>query len=289
MIVNHLGVSGGKDSTALLLWAVCESGYPLETLNVTFCDTGNEHEYTYEHIRLLSERVHPIEVIKPPLDFYQLANKKKRFPSPTRRFCTSELKIKPTRVHIQKLLGQGYDVLLHSGVRAEESKERAELPERKWDEFFDCEVYRPLLRWTIDDVWAIHRRYGIPRNKLYDLGAKRVGCLPCIMSRKAEIRMIARRFPERIAMIREAENRVPSKYGLSTFFSIGKIPAIHCTRQVTTSDGRIVKVPTIDDVVAWSCTKDRTRKNLQYMLDFDDDRELSADIGLCPSSFGACE
>lgn len=27
MLINHIGVSGGKDSTALLLWAVNESGY----------------------------------------------------------------------------------------------------------------------------------------------------------------------------------------------------------------------------------------------------------------------
>jgi 3'-phosphoadenosine 5'-phosphosulfate sulfotransferase (PAPS reductase)/FAD synthetase len=289
MTVNHFGVSGGKDSTALLLWAVYESNYSPDSLNVTFCDTGNEHQYTYDHIRMLSERVHPIEVIKPPLDFYQLAYKKKRFPSPTRRFCTIKLKLEPTKIHVQSLFEQGDDVLMHSGVRADESNERGLLPDRGWDSFFDCEVYRPLLRFDIEWVWAMHRKYGIPRNKLYDLGAKRVGCLPCIMSRKSEIRMVARRFPERIAMIREAEESVPSNAGVATFFSRKTTPLIHRTRLVDCKDGRKVLVPTIDDVVAWSRTKDRKRNNLQYMIDWDEDSELSVDIGLCPSSYGSCE
>ena len=283
MTTNHIGISGGKDSTALLLWAVYESGYPSESLSVTFCDTGNEHELTYAQIRLLSERVHPVATLKPPLDFYQLAHKKGRFPSPTRRFCTQHLKLIPTREHVKKLLLAGDDVLLHSGVRADESTERAGLPERQWDDYFDAEVYRPLLRWTIDDVWAIHERYGIPRNPLYALGAKRVGCLPCIMSRKDEVRMIAKRFPARIDLIREAERSVPSRAGIATFFSRKTTPLAQRSRELITKKGERMFVPTIDDVVRWSQT---ARGGLQYLLDFED---ASDDIGLCPSSFGACE
>jgi 7-cyano-7-deazaguanine synthase in queuosine biosynthesis len=46
MTINHIGISGGKDSTALLLWAVHESGYPKESIHATFCDTDNEHQIT---------------------------------------------------------------------------------------------------------------------------------------------------------------------------------------------------------------------------------------------------
>lgn len=45
--IYHVGVSGGKDSGAVLLWMVHKSGIPREKINATFCDTGNEHERTH--------------------------------------------------------------------------------------------------------------------------------------------------------------------------------------------------------------------------------------------------
>ena len=38
--INHFGVSGGKDSTAALLWAVHESGYDPATIRATMTDTN---------------------------------------------------------------------------------------------------------------------------------------------------------------------------------------------------------------------------------------------------------
>ncbi len=58
----HIGVSGGKDSTALLLWAVNESGYPRDRIVASFCDTGNEHQITYDYVRMLSDKVFHIPV-----------------------------------------------------------------------------------------------------------------------------------------------------------------------------------------------------------------------------------
>ncbi|RYD76385.1 MAG: hypothetical protein EOP84_16950 [Verrucomicrobiaceae bacterium] len=97
--INHLGISGGKDSTALHLWAVHESGYPLESIRATFCDTGNECEETLEQVRLFSQRVHPIEWLKTERDFCELARHKGRFPSATVRFCTNagSIRLAPQR------------------------------------------------------------------------------------------------------------------------------------------------------------------------------------------------
>lgn len=61
--IYHVGISGGKDSGAVLLWLVHESGIPRHQINATFCDTGNEHEHTYEQVRILHEQVHPIETL----------------------------------------------------------------------------------------------------------------------------------------------------------------------------------------------------------------------------------
>lgn len=273
--IFHLGISGGKDSTAALLWLVNESGYPREKIRVTFCDTGNEHQITYDYIAMLSRDVFQIETIKPPLGFYELAKKKGRFPSVKSRFCTQELKIFPSQRYVIGLMRGGAKVLLLTGIRASESAKRAALPELEWDSFYACDMYRPLLHWTLDDVWAMLAKHGVPRNPLYDYGAKRVGCLPCIMSRKAEIRMIARNFPERIDMIRQAEIQTGT---ISTFYPRTFVPLQHRSREVETKDGRHLFVPTIDDVVDWSMT---SRGGRNYEFDFDGPMMCSSNLGMC--------
>jgi 3'-phosphoadenosine 5'-phosphosulfate sulfotransferase (PAPS reductase)/FAD synthetase len=285
-VVNHIGVSGGKDSTALLLWAVHESGYPRETLDVTFCDTENEHELTLAYIDMLSRKVHPITTLKPPLGFYDLARKKKRFPSAKARFCTQELKMKPTQAHVMSLVGPETQVVLHSGVRAAESLERSKLEPESFDDYFACLVRRPLLRWKIEDVWAMHAKHKISPNPLYALGAKRVGCLPCIMSSKAEINMMSRQFPERIDMLREAEQSFDNING-STFFAPRTVTERHRTKEIVTAKGVRMKVATIDDVVRWSRT---VRGGKQYALaPWAEDRDSDFDRHTCPSTMGACE
>ena len=315
-VINHGGISGGKDSTALLLWMVHESGYPIETLDFTFSDTGNEAPETYEHVQMLSERVHPIQTIQAARNFYELAAHRNRFPTAKARFCTTELKMIPSKAHMDALMAAGYTVINHSGVRASESADRATLEEREpaWLSYFGCEGFRPLLRWTIEDVWAIHARYGIPPNPLYARGCKRVGCLPCVMSRKNEIRLVARTMPERIDMIREQEGLVGISRGdgMSTFFARDKIPirfrdkVITTTlktrtrpatplltdalpfapeefpaRVTTTTGNEQMAVATIDAVVRWASAGE----GFTETLDYDDLEELPT----CDSRSGLCE
>lgn len=53
--IHHAGISGGKDSTALAIWMVKDSGYPRESLEFSFCDTGNESPVTYRYLDYLEE------------------------------------------------------------------------------------------------------------------------------------------------------------------------------------------------------------------------------------------
>lgn len=306
MTLNHIGISGGKDSTALLLWAKHESGYDPKSLVVSFCDTGNESDITYDYVKMLSEKVHPVTTIKPERDFYELARFKKRFPSARARFCTEELKMKPTREFVNALRMLGVEPLMHSGVRAAESDDRAKLPQREIHPYFGCEVYRPLLRWTIDDVWAIHKKYGIEPNPLYGMGCKRVGCLPCIMSRKSEVANIAIRWPERIERIAGEEGSVRNGCGYSSLFARDKVPDRYRTKEITASQKRIkerptpdgqsfiplddvratvkpaqkMRVATIADVVNWAVNEPDI-----YAEEFD----FFEDAPGCDSRYGACE
>lgn len=270
--VYHVGISGGKDSGAVLLWLVYESGIPRHKINATFCDTGNEHEWTYEQVRLLSEKVHPIETIRPELTFYKLAERKQRFPSSQARFCTYELKIKPSQDHIA-YLSQSYDAVVNvTGVRASESFERSSYLEWDYNGYLLVPSWRPLLQWSIKDVYSIHAKYNMPLNPLYSNGAERVGCFPCIMSKKHEIRNIAQRFPKRIEILSHWERKLDS-----SFFGPSKTPARFHSGSCVNRDGNTVTFPYIEDVVKWSMTGKRAKGSWE-----DDPPEpISCSSGFC--------
>jgi 3'-phosphoadenosine 5'-phosphosulfate sulfotransferase (PAPS reductase)/FAD synthetase len=278
-----------------------ESGIPREQISATFANTHNEADETYAHLKMLSEKVFPITWLEPEMGFYELARHKKRFPSQLARFCTQNLKMKPAAGFISDLEDKGYEVIAASGVRADESDERRELPEwgEPLDSYFGIWEYRPLIKWQIEQVWLIHKRYNVPRNPLYDAGAARVGCFPCINSRKPEIRMMSRKFPRYIDRVRAMESGVQEQNPNSTFFQRFKIPLVMRSKKITTKHGEEMMVATLDDVVRWSNTthggkvylksyKDQPQQHL--IEDLDGDVVLTSDdVGICPSQYGACE
>ena len=198
-------VSGGKDSAAMSLY-LHELG--IEHRRV-FMDTGWEHAATYDYLRgELARVIGPIEEISGPMQMEALIRHKAMFPSKQRRWCTDELKVKPMKRYIRALQEEGDDPVNAVGIRAGESEARSRMPEWERTDRIDCDVWRPIISWTVDDVIAIHRRHGLRPNPLYLQGAERVGCWPCIMSRKAEIRLIADRDPARIQRLRVLEEEV---------------------------------------------------------------------------------
>lgn len=268
----HIGISGGKDSGAVLLWMVNESGIPRHQIKASFCDTGWEHEHTYEQVAILSRDVHPIEVLKPEFSFFELAKKKGRFPSSQARFCTQHLKIYPSQDHIRYLQEAYGRVVAVSGVRGDESADRAAMDAWDYSGVLLCESWRQILNWSINDVIAIHAKYGVQMNPLYKAGAKRVGCFPCIMSQKEEIRMIAAEYPDRIDALRDAEVAIDS-----SFFPPKMTPHKFHSRATTNKEGKIITYSMIDDVVEWSMTGKRAKGSY---LD-DEPRQISCNSGFC--------
>lgn len=306
MIKHVLNISGGKDSTALYLFAL-DMG--IDFLAV-FADTGNEHPLTYEYVfqlhkitggpkikivqadfsnQILKRRIFVardqrkksvrytnkakrriLENLNPSSNpFLDLCMWKGRFPSTRRRFCSEELKHKPVFTQVQfPLLEKGHLVVSWQGVRAQESVSRAKLSRREIDPNDNrLIIYRPILDWTHDDVFEIHRRHGIEPNPLYKMGFGRVGCMPCIHANKAEIKNIALRFSDHLEKINDWETRTSavSKRNLSTFFAYDKTPG-------SKSD--------INQVVEWSKTEHGGK---QYSLPF------AVDIKQCSSIYGLCE
>lgn len=215
-------VSGGKDSTALIL-ALREamdegrlfgSSFPPRYV---FADTQWEDPLTYEYLDELRRRLGiTIDVVGAAGGMKARIRHRAGFPGRTGRFCTRELKLEPLREYHDRVIDElGVDDSISAvGVRAQESEDRAKMEEwvdegpvhtrERWGGW----VWRPLLRWTVEDVLLIHRRHGIPVNPLYKRGHNRVGCYPCIYANKEEIFLIAKHRPDRIDEIRDLEREM---------------------------------------------------------------------------------
>lgn len=214
--IHLVSVSGGKDSTATCLH-LTELGIPHRRV---FADTGWELPETYAYLDYLRERLGPIDVVRGPRQMEELILNKQMFPSRTIRYCTTFLKFMPIKEYIEGLQDEGYEVVNAIGIRAEESRERRDLPEREHDDGMGCDVWRPLIAWTLEDVIAIHKRHSLTPNPLYLQGYTRVGCAPCIMARKAEVKLTATRYPGQIDRIRRLEAAMSGHVGLA-----GRAPA----------------------------------------------------------------
>lgn len=166
MKIKHIvNVSGGKDSTATLLFAIERLGK--DGFDAVFADTQHEHKDTYEYLDYLEEAL-GLKIRRVTANFTEaLAFKKANirenwakegvseevinraeaslvpsgnayldlcklhagFPSRMVKFCTYELKIEPIYDYvIEPLLQEGYHIIQWLGVRRSESRKRADTP-----------------------------------------------------------------------------------------------------------------------------------------------------------------
>lgn len=265
-VLHVVSWSGGKDSSALLVWAL--EHLPRNRTRFIFCDTGHESPVTYRFIEEVNARLLGGELIVLRSARYasllDLAAQKGRFPSVKARFCTEELKIIPM---IEWILTQTEDLAVYQGIRAEESANRARMKQRDeffkpqvlydqdpyvwrdgkrerrrtpvlqsqvmhWLDAYECSVERPLFHWKARDIVALCRKHQV-LNPMYDMGFHRVGCFPCIMESKAGLRALAEHFPAQIDRIAQAEASIGS-----SLFPFGKVPG--------------VERPAIKDVIQWA-------------------------------------
>lgn len=238
-------VSGGKDSTALIL-ALRDAG--IEARHV-FADTGWEAPETYEYLDMLRSRLGiAIDVVGVDGGMVARIRYRAGFPGRMQRWCTRELKLEPLRRYHDALAVETVNAM---GVRGEESADRAAMPGFADDDEWGGYVWRPLLNWSVADVLDMHRRHGIPVNPLYRRGHDRVGCYPCIFSRKEEIRLIAEHSPGRIDEIRALE----AEQGAARAARNDAEPGRYAHAEATFFQGRDRGRPgAIDAVVAWSRT-----------------------------------
>lgn len=231
------------------------------------------YQWTPEAAARALEVLHPTGV-----PFLDLCLVRGGFPSLNRQFCTEYLKRNPITEYQLAFVEQGHQVESWQGVRIDESPRRRKMLQGtgacvKSYEYLGggMAVYRPILRWGVEDVFEAHRLYGVEPNPLYRQGQTRVGCMPCINTNKLELREIARRFPEHIERIAEWERLVSEvcrPQSPVSFFHKG-------------TQGHAGQDSTIWSVVEWAKT---TRGGRQY--------DLLADLdgsSVCSSIYGLCE
>lgn len=282
-MVNILSLSGGKDSVAAWAWAIRMGLNPVPVYLDTVWEwdepdaAGKTH---YRHLDLLEARLGPIirhtpesaygawleralpiptwaqdwERPLPQHSFVEVVRRKGIFPSRVAKWCTEELKLYLFALWLDAFRHDtGDDVQVLVGVRAEESAERAQLPEREYSKLYDCDVWRPLIDWKLDQVIAEHHRAAIPIHPLYRHGAERVGCFPCVQAPKAELRLVGELAPKRIQKIRELE--AETGHTMFTRDRRTEKAALIKSGVPASEAGPSVEPIGIDAVLAWANTK----------------------------------
>lgn len=276
-----LSVSGGKDSAAASLF-LREAEIEHERV---FADTGWEHPKTYDYLRGdLTRALGPIHEVRGDLLFTDLVRAKRIFPDRTKRFCTVELKVKPIAAYLASLDEEIVNVV---GIRRDESEARKSAVEWEYSKTLDCDVWRPIVAWSVADVIAIHKRHGLAPNPLYAMGASRVGCWPCIHARKSEIRLVADSDPARIDEIRALEHEVTED---ARERAAAKGESLTWERALFSAHvGRNGHRPMrIDEAVAWarsesSAERARRERGMQVEL-FTDPSASCGEWGFCEST-----
>lgn len=182
-----LGLSGGKDSTALAV--LIHKKVP--AMEYFFCDTHKELPETYDYLERIKARLGiKISYLSAERGFdFWLEMRGGLLPSPQIRWCTQELKIKP----LERFVGND-EAISYVAIRADE--DRVGYISRKPN----IRAVYPLKEMGIDKEGVIRvleeSGIGLPR---YYEWRTRSGCTFCFFQRKYEWVMLAEKHPDKFA------------------------------------------------------------------------------------------
>lgn len=195
-----VGLSGGKDSTALALWLAENEPRDYESI----CnETGNELPEMYAHWRKLESLLgRPLTPVRHGTDLLGLIEEERMLPNFRSRFCTRVLKIEPTIAFME---GLSDGSVLYVGLRADEEARRGMYGE-------DVKIRFPLreIGWRECDVLTYLDKRGV-------IIPKRTDCAWCYHQRLDEWHSLWLNHPD----IYEAGAQVEDRMG-HTFRSPGR-------------------------------------------------------------------
>lgn len=272
-----------KTGGPMIRWIQADTGKSVMRKRVNLVRNFEETGMWGKHVVTKEQIEEALTVLKPTgIPFLDASLARGGFPSHDRRFCTDKLKIEPMCKQVyEPLIEAGFHVVSWQGVRADESPKRSVLPMRQKEKTYGTRfhIFRPLLNWKEVDVFAFIRRHGIKPNPLYERGATRVGCWPCIFAQKKEIRLISITDKQKIVDLSGWEGKVnkATPSGESTFFMAKDLnipgPFHHSTHGIRQK-------------AEWSMT---ARGGKQYELLFDATNEAHGHGSEVCSGHGMCE
>lgn len=148
-------------------------------IDIFTLDTGRIFPETYSvwrstneryntHIKAFYPQALAVETLlseKGPQSFYESLENRKE--------CCFIRKVEPLK---RALKGQEIWI---TGLRAEHSPDRQDIPQVEYDASNNIIKYHPILHWSFDQVKAFIREHNIPYNPLHDKGFVSIGCQPC--------------------------------------------------------------------------------------------------------------
>ncbi|WP_326759204.1 phosphoadenosine phosphosulfate reductase family protein [Streptomyces phaeochromogenes] len=195
--VRHvLGISGGKDSSALAIYMRDR----VPEMEYFFCDTGAELPETYEYLNRLEAALgKPIERLNADRNFdHWMEVYQGTLPSPQMRWCTKNLKIKP----LEEWVGDD-KVISYVAIRADENRLGYVSTKPNIDAVF------PFREDGVDKdgVMRILDEAGIGLPGYYEWRT-RSGCYFCFFQRKHEWVGLKERHPDLYDKAVEYEDKV---------------------------------------------------------------------------------
>jgi 3'-phosphoadenosine 5'-phosphosulfate sulfotransferase (PAPS reductase)/FAD synthetase len=183
MVRNILGLSGGKDSTALAVLLHKE----IPSMEYFFCDTGKELDETYEYLERIKARLGiTIQYLSGERNFdHWLDIYGGVLPSAQMRWCTRQMKIAP----LEKFVGND-EAISYVGIRADEDRSGYVSTKDNIKAVFPFKE-RGLAK---ADIYRILEESGIGLPKYYEWRS-RSGCFFCFFQRKYEWVMLHENHP----------------------------------------------------------------------------------------------
>ena len=190
---------GLEDATpqAILRWAVDVYGEDL-TLSVSFgnpegmvlldmlsritekaqvftLDTGFLFEETVRFREEVMKRYPlPLKVLTPGLSVEEQVERY----GPEMYSCKPDLCCQIRKIEPQKRFLGEYGAWV-TGIRRDQTPQRASTPLLAFDEYFGVAKIAPLAAWGADEVDEYVRRHDVPLNPLLSMGYRSIGCEPC--------------------------------------------------------------------------------------------------------------
>lgn len=193
--------SGGKDSQCMKI--KLRQNIPLHQLVIIHSHLPEvEWEGTKEHIEKYAMGI-PVHVTQARKTFFEMVMHRKKFPSPSTRQCTSDLKRGPIQKFINNYTKENhfYGVVNCMGLRAEESPRRAKKiafrhrPDLS-SKFRNQFEWLPIHEFKIDQVWNTITLAGQDPHWAYKAGMTRLSCCFCIMGSQQDLKTARQLKPE---------------------------------------------------------------------------------------------